>query len=108
MSDIQDFIPEIWREANSFVQNMNGDVSIFHNAEEIMTLPKCIEAEKFCAFWEMESFKNHPHVLITLVEHKPEIDDKYSINDIVNPFECLQMRFREYYLLLKKEGMIDE
>ena len=109
MIKIDDYIPpELWREAKSFVENMDGDVSIFHNAEEVMTLPKCIEAEKFCAYWAMESYQNHPHALIVLFENKPDIDDKYNIHDIVNPFECLQLRFKEYYLLLKEKGMIDE
>jgi len=109
MRQLDDYIPvELWREAHSFIENMNGDVSIYHNAEEVMRLPECIEAAKFCAYWSMEGYERHPHALITLYEHKTDIDDKYSINDIVNPFECLQLRFRDYYLLLKEKGMIDE
>ena len=109
MRQIDDYIPvELWREAKQFVEDVKCDVDIYHNAGKVANLKPCIEADKFCAYWSMESYEKFPHALITLYENKPLIDKKYDINDIVNPFELLQLRFKAYYLLLKEKGMIDD
>ena len=109
MRQIDDYIPvELWHEAKQFVEDVKDDVDIYHNAGKVANLKQCIEADKFCAYWSMESYEKFPHALITLYENKPLIDEKYDINDIVNPFELLQLRFKAYYLLLKEKGMIDD
>ena len=108
MRQMEDYIPvELWHEAKDFIKNMDVDVSIFHDAQGIMKIAECLEAKKFCAYWSLKGYEKHPHALITLYENKPDIDDKYDIHDIVNPIECLQLRFRDYYLLLKDKGMIE-
>ena len=47
------------------------DVDIYHKAGEVVALKPCIEADKFCAYWSLESYENFPHALITLYENKP-------------------------------------
>lgn len=109
MRTIDNYIPiELWREAKEFVKNVQDDVDIYKLYQKTGSITPCEEADKFCAYWNMESYEKHPHALITLYEYKPLIDKKYDIGNVMNAFECLQMRFKTYYLVLKEKGMTDE
>ena len=106
--NVQDYIPaELWREAQQFVKDVGDDVEIYKVICKTEAVVSCEEADKFCAYWSLESYERYPHALITLYENKPLIDERFSIADIMDPFECLKLRFKYYYLTLKEKGMID-
>ena len=106
--NIQDYIPaELWREAQQFVKDVGSDVEIYKVICKTASVESCEEADKFCAYWSLEGYEKFPHALITLYENKPLIDERFDIADIMNPFECLKLRFKYYYLTLKEKGMID-
>ena len=108
MRNDTEFIPiELWREAKRFMKEVNEDVEIYKIILQTGGLKPCEEAEKFSAYWNLESFENYPHALITLYEAKPEIDETFSVNDVMDSFECIQQRMKQYYLLLKQKGMIE-
>lgn len=109
MRQIDDYIPiELWLEAKNFIKEVNDDVSIYKIICKTDGLPPCEEADKFCAYWDLERYKDFPHALIVLYENKPLIDMRFNVNDVMNAFECFQLRFKNYYLLLKEKGLINE
>lgn len=108
MNQADDYIPiELWHEAKNFVKEVSDDVEIYKIIAKTEFLQPCEEAEKFCAYWSLERYKDFPHALIVLYENKPLIDMQFNVNDVMNAFECFQMRFKSYYLLLKDKGMIE-
>ena len=108
MIEVDDYIPvELWHEAKRFVQEVTDDVDIYKVICKTVSLKPCDEADRFCAYWNIGSYEMFPHALITLYENKSVIDDRFIVNDVMNSFECLQERLKNYYLLLKEKGMIE-
>lgn len=108
MIKIDDYVPvELWREAKKFVQEVTDEVEIYKIICKTDAVKPCEEADKFCAYWDLEGYERFPHALITLYEAKPGIDQMFTVNDVMSSFECEQMRIKHYYLLLKEKGMIE-
>lgn len=108
MKQIDDYVPvEIWREAKAFVKEVSEDVEIYKIIQKTDGVKPCEEADKFCAYWNLESYEKYPHALITLYEAKPLIDSHFETSDIMNAFEVLQLRMKNYYFVLKEKGMIE-
>ena len=108
MRAADDYIPvELWKEARSFIQDVQNDVDIYKVICKTNGVAPCIEADTFCAYWNLEGYEKYPHALITLYEAKPLIDSQLVISDVMNAFEVLQLRMKNYYLVLKEKGMIE-
>lgn len=108
MKRIDDYVPvEIWREAKAFVKEVSEDVEIYKIIQKTDGVKPCEEADKFCAYWNLESYEKYSHALITLYEAKPLIDSHFETSDVMNAFEVLQLRMKNYYLVLKEKGMIE-
>ena len=108
MRQIDDYVPvELWHEAKAFVKEVTDDVEIYKIICKTGGVKPCEEADKFCAYWNFESYDKYPHALITLYEAKPLIDKQLAVSDVMNAFEVQQMRMKNYYLLLKEKGMIE-
>lgn len=108
MRNVEDYIPvELWHEAKKFVQEVSDDVEIYKVICKTGALKPCEEADKFCAYWNLDGYERFPHALITLYEAKDDIDARFTVNDVMSSFECEQMRIKHYYLLLKEKGMIE-
>lgn len=108
MRQIDDYVPvELWHEAKAFIKEVTDDVEIYKVIQKTGCVSPCEEADKFCVYWNLESYEKYPHALITLYEAKPLIDEQLAESDVMNAFEVQQMRMKNYYLLLKEKGMIE-
>ena len=109
MKNIDDYIPvDIFHEASDFIKRMDEDVEIYKTCRRLKTVSSCIEADKFVAFWSLGRYSDFPHALITLYEHKEEIENGFGGVDTQNVLDFMQFRMKCYYLLLKENGMIGE
>ena len=97
----------MWHEATAFVKEVTDDVEIYKIICKTGSVKPCEEADKFCAYWNLESYEKYPHALFTLYEVKPLIDKQFETSDVMNAFEVLQHRIKNYYLVLKEKGMIE-
>ncbi|MCQ2602263.1 MAG: hypothetical protein MJ184_12955 [Treponema sp.] len=103
------YIPiELYHEAKDFVQRIDEDVEIYKKIKSFSNTKPCLEADKFCAYWILQSYENFPHALITLYENKNEIDDRFGPSDALTVIDCMQFRFKSYYELLKANNMIED
>ena len=108
MSNSDDYVPvELWHEAKKFVQDVKDEVEIYKIVCKTGALKPCDEADRFCAYWNLESYEKYPHALITLYEYKPLIDKHFENSDVINAFEVQQLKLKNYYLVLKEKGMIE-
>jgi hypothetical protein len=90
MRQIDDYVPvEIWREAKAFVKDVSEDVEIYKIIQNTGNLRPCEEADKFCAYWNLESYEKYPHALITLYEAKPLIESHFETSDVITAFSLL-------------------
>ena len=102
------YIPsELCRKAKEFIEMIDEDVAIYKITRNIPGVEKCIEADKFVAYWNLCSFNKYPHALITLYEHYDEINNSYDLTS-ENASDCLQHKIKLYYLLLKENDLIGE
>ena len=102
------YIPsELYVKAEEFIRTIDEDVSIYKLIRNISLVKKCIEADKFVAYWNLCSFNKYPHALITLYEHYDEINNSYDLTS-ENASDCLQHKIKLYYLLLKENDLIGD
>ena len=102
------YVPsELYVKAEEFIRMIDEDVEIYKIARNITGAEKCIEADKFVAYWNLCSFNKYPHALITLYEHIEEINNSFDLTS-ENAFDCLQHKIKLYYLLLKENDLIGE
>lgn len=108
-TNIDDYIPiGIYHEAADFVKRIDEDVEIYKMVKNFDTAKPCPEADKFCAYWFLQSYEKFPHALITLYENKNEIDERFGPSDALSAIDCMQFRFKSYYELLKENNMIED
>ena len=90
------------------IRHSDEDVEIYKMVKNFDTAKPCPEADKFCAYWFLQSYEKFPHALITLYENKNEIDERFGPSDALSAIDCMQFRFKSYYELLKENNMIED
>lgn len=104
-----DYIPpDILREAESFMKKMDEDVDIYRTFRNSPCLKPCAEADKFSAFWSMQSYTMSPHSLISLLENTALIEERFKPCQSVDALVVLQARMAGFYYVLKDNGFILE
>ena len=103
-----DYIPyELQEDAAWLLIEIGDDVELYGQFEKLGAIEKNAEADKFCVWWDMRLFLEHPHSLIILYENIKRIDLEIGQYDVLDGINRLQLKLVKLYRLMKENEMIE-